>query len=196
MNEGSSEIQNLGSNASEKPRYEKLTTITEKIKFLFYENTSTNENGKENQNSNIEHTSLKNPRMARNIFLIQKILSRLSTFAGYDDEIYICAMIYLDKLLKFQVADQKNSSELEMVNPFRNSDSLRSLISICVFLAGKMYSGQVESLKLRDFSKIVGISEDYLAKMECLLTTEVFQWKLRIDSDYFRVYKSRLENLF
>jgi len=65
----------------------------------------------------------------------------------------------------------------------------KSLI-VCVFLAGKMFSGRKEKLKLRDFAKIVGIKASDLILMEKLISHEVFHWNFGIDSKYFKLYKS------
>jgi hypothetical protein len=120
--------------------------------------------------------------------ILHKTLCRLAIYAGYEEEIFICAMIYLDKLLKYTTDEAQN--------PFKKSLKLRKSLSACVFLAGKMHSGATDKIKLVDFSKIVNIPVSELYTMESLLCNDILKWKLNIDSEYFRCYKNQLESLF
>jgi hypothetical protein len=134
--------------------------------------------------------------------LIKKTLHRIAMFAQYEPEIYTCAMIYLDRLLKFQINESSSSTcqmketEDNLTSPFRKSNFLRKSLIACVFLAGKMFTGHTDKISLNSFAAIVGVEATELSKMESLITTKVFNWNLGIDGDYFRVYQKQLESLF
>lgn len=186
LNEGSIQgIQNQGSNSSLEKMIgsdysqSNLKSMDSKIHFLFKEDSNIGRDGYQMTRE-----------VKKNALLIQKTLGRLAMFSKYDPEIFICAMIYLDRLLKFQTS--QNSEAL----PFKKSSLLRKTLCVSVFLAGKMHSGKTNKIKLADFSKIVGIHLRELSLMESLVAHDVFNWNFGIDSEYFGVYKKQLHSLF
>lgn len=128
--------------------------------------------------SEFQKTALKTLKDSRSrTKKIGEKLRFIQSLLDFDESVYICALIILDRILKSRVKIGFKST-------------IRRLAFVSLFISFKMFSGG-DKVNVEDFSKICSIPKEAFEENEIIVCCEILDWKLNVEADYYQRYRDR-----